>query len=52
MQKVATVSEIYIFPIKSCAGIKVDKARVTEFGLALVDNPKISDRLLILIILY
>ena len=48
MQKVATVSEIYIFPIKSCAGFLVDKALVTKYGLALVENPQISDRLPIL----
>lgn len=44
MQKVGTVSEIYIFPVKSCAGFSVQQALVTEVGLAFVDNLKISDR--------
>jgi uncharacterized protein YcbX len=44
MQKIATVSALYIFPIKSCAGLSVDKVIVTNHGFALVENQKVADR--------
>lgn len=33
-----TVVGLYIYPIKSCQGIEVKSAQVTEKGLCLVDN--------------
>lgn len=44
MQKLATVSGLYIYPIKSCSGISVDKAIVTKYGLASAENPAVIDR--------
>ncbi|CAF1060778.1 unnamed protein product [Adineta ricciae] len=38
------VHELFIFPLKSCAGIKVQEALVTKYGLALPSNPQIYDR--------
>jgi uncharacterized protein YcbX len=38
------VHELLIYPVKSCAGIKVDEALVTKYGLALPSNPEIADR--------
>ncbi|CAF1313989.1 unnamed protein product, partial [Didymodactylos carnosus] len=38
------VKELFIFPIKSCGGVKVQEALTTKFGLALPSNPQLSDR--------
>jgi uncharacterized protein YcbX len=38
------VQELLIYPIKSCAGVKVDEAQTTRYGLALPSNPLLSDR--------
>lgn len=32
-QKVGAVSELYIYPVKSCKGIKVDSLRCTKLGV-------------------
>jgi uncharacterized protein YcbX len=41
----AELSEIYIYPIKSLPGIKLDKAEVTKLGIAHPENNKLVDRL-------
>ncbi|UJR10858.1 hypothetical protein I4U23_015046 [Adineta vaga] len=38
------VHELVIYPVKSCAGIKVQEAFVTRYGLAFPSNPRIFDR--------
>jgi uncharacterized protein YcbX len=38
------LTEIYIYPIKSLSGIKLQKAEVTKFGLAHPENNKVIDR--------
>ncbi len=38
------VQELLIYPIKSCAGVKVQEALVTKYGLALPSNHRILDR--------
>jgi uncharacterized protein YcbX len=38
------VQELIIYPVKSCAGIKVQEALATKYGLALPSNPRIFDR--------
>jgi uncharacterized protein YcbX len=38
------VEELRIYPIKSCAGVKVQEALVTKYGLAFPSNPQIYDR--------
>lgn len=38
------VQELRIYPIKSCAGVSVQKALVTRYGLALPADPQIYDR--------
>ncbi|CAF0884519.1 unnamed protein product [Rotaria sordida] len=38
------VQELIIYPVKSCAGVKVQEALVTKYGLALPSNPQIFDR--------
>ncbi len=40
----ATVKEIFIYPIKSLAGIKLEKCLVTKTGLVHPDNPLLADR--------
>ncbi|CAF4201648.1 unnamed protein product, partial [Adineta steineri] len=35
------VHELIIYPIKSCAGIKVKEALMTKYGLAVPSNPRI-----------
>jgi uncharacterized protein YcbX len=44
MTQIGTVSELTIFPIKSCGGISVEHAVVTKVGLALVENKLVVDR--------
>lgn len=38
------VQELRIYPIKSCAGVKVQEALITRYGLALPSDPRIYDR--------
>jgi len=38
------VLELRIYPIKSCAGVRVQEALVTRYGLALPSDPRIYDR--------
>lgn len=38
------VQELLIYPVKSCAGVKVQEALVTKYGLALPSDPRIFDR--------
>ena len=38
------VDELVIYPIKSCAGSKIDEAQTTRYGLSLPSNPLLSDR--------
>lgn len=42
--KTPRVHELIIYPIKSCAGVKVNEAQTTRFGLALPSNALLSDR--------
>jgi uncharacterized protein len=44
MEKKGVISNLFIYPIKSCAGIQVDKAYVTKYGLAHYENPNLIDR--------
>jgi len=44
MQELATIKSIFIYPIKSCAGISVESALVTKLGLASLENNKVYDR--------
>ena len=41
---VAQISEIYIYPVKSLAGIKLERAKITKFGIAHPDNEEVIDR--------
>ncbi len=38
------VKEIYLFPVKSLAGIKLDKCIVTKLGIAHPEVPEVVDR--------
>ena len=42
--QIGTVAELIIHPIKSCGGISVKKAVITNLGLALVENTQVIDR--------
>lgn len=44
MTNLASLAEIYIYPIKSLPGIKLEKALVTKYGIAYPENDKIIDR--------
>lgn len=44
MDELATLSEINIYPIKSLAGIKLQRAFITPYGIAHPDNHDIIDR--------
>lgn len=44
MSSVGAIKEIYIYPIKSLPGIKLDRCLVTKFGIAHPDNQLIIDR--------
>lgn len=44
-----TIVGLYIYPIKSCQGIEVKSAQVTEKGLCLVDNKWGGDRRFMLV---
>ena len=39
------VQELLIYPVKSCAGIQLTEALVTKYGLASSSDPRIFDRL-------
>ena len=41
---VASISGLFIYPIKSCAGISLEKATVTKYGLADAAHPDVMDR--------
>ncbi|CAF1207146.1 unnamed protein product [Didymodactylos carnosus] len=38
------VAELLIYPVKSCAAIKVNEAKTTKYGLSLTTNSLLSDR--------
>jgi uncharacterized protein YcbX len=38
------IRELLIYPIKSCAGIQINEAQTTRYGLSLSSNPLLSDR--------
>ncbi len=40
------LSEIYLYPIKSLPGIKLEKALITKFGIAHPKNVHVVDRFL------
>lgn len=40
------IEELFIYPIKSCGGIKVNEAETTRYGLSLPSQPLLSDRYL------
>ncbi len=40
----AKLHEIYIYPVKSLRGIKLEKAEVTKLGLAHPENSQVVDR--------
>jgi uncharacterized protein YcbX len=42
--ELSTISGLYIYPIKSCGGISLQKAVVTKYGLAAAENPEVMDR--------
>lgn len=44
MSNVAYVKEIYIYPVKSLAGVKLEKCLLTKFGIAHPDVPEVIDR--------
>lgn len=44
MNILGVLKDIYIYPVKSIQGIKLDKAFVTRYGLTHPDNKEIRDR--------
>ena len=38
------VRELLIYPVKSCASVKLQEAIVTKYGLAPPSSPRIFDR--------
>ena len=42
--ELSTISGLYIYPIKSCRGISLQKAVVTKYGLAAAENQEVMDR--------
>ncbi|RNA29199.1 mitochondrial amidoxime-reducing component 1 [Brachionus plicatilis] len=44
MKELATLSEIYLYPVKSLSGIKLEKALTTKYGLAHPENSLVVDR--------
>lgn len=44
MNILANVKEIYIYPIKSVSGVKLEKCLVTKHGIAHPDVPEVIDR--------
>lgn len=43
-QQLAELSNLYIYPVKSLPGVRVDKALVTPLGLVDPDNRRVADR--------
>jgi uncharacterized protein len=41
---VGIVNQIFIYPIKSCRGISVDKVNVSDQGIFLAENDQVFDR--------
>jgi uncharacterized protein YcbX len=44
MNDLATIKEIYFYPIKSLAGIKLEKCLVTKLGIAHPEITQVIDR--------
>lgn len=44
IERKMSVKELRIYPIKSCAGAKIEEALITKYGLALPSDPRIYDR--------
>lgn len=44
MKELGTLSEIYLYPVKSLSGIKLEKALATKYGLAHPENNLVIDR--------
>ena len=44
MAEIIIVKEIYLFPVKSLSGIKLDKCIVTKLGIAHPEVPEVVDR--------
>jgi uncharacterized protein YcbX len=44
VESVAKISQLLIYPIKSCRGIQLSQAVLTEYGLAMRDNLAVRDR--------
>lgn len=44
MSVVGTINEIYLYPIKSCSGIKLEQATITKLGLSHPENRNVIDR--------
>lgn len=44
MRELAEISEIYLFPIKSLPGVRIEEALITKLGIAHPTNPSIIDR--------
>lgn len=44
MKELGEISEIYLFPIKSLSGIKLNQAVITKLGIAHPTNKNIIDR--------
>jgi len=44
MNDIAIVKEIFIYPIKSLAGIRLDKCLVTKLGIAHSEIDQVVDR--------
>ncbi len=42
--QIGSVKEIYIYPVKSLAGIKLEKCSITQHGVAHPDNHDFIDR--------
>ncbi len=51
MNEVATIKEIYFYPIKSLAGIKLEKCLVTKLGIAHPEITQVIDRYIFNIII-
>lgn len=44
MRNLGKIKEIFIYPIKSLPGIKLDKCLVTTHGIVHPDHPAVIDR--------
>ena len=45
------IKEIYIYPIKSLPGIKIEKGLITKYGVAHPENLNVIDRYISLLLL-